>query len=179
MDTAEQLRETNTRVKMRETQNEGPMTEKDWTGLKDENGNHGEVKATDDELKKIEQTKGREATPEDLKDLELHNTKVPKSDAPVTDEAMPRCQRCRGLTKGVKTTPELEQAERAMDRKNGDLFRPREPFGPSTPQEGGGGSGGNEGQGGAGGGGEGGSGRAGSRGEGGGEGASGVDNFDD
>ncbi|HKO51804.1 MAG TPA: RHS repeat-associated core domain-containing protein [Polyangiaceae bacterium] len=136
MDTADQLRRTNNRVKMREDQMGGPMKESDWTGLHDENGKHGEVKAIDDELQKIEKAKGREATPQDLEDIELHNTRVPKKDSPVSDEAMPRCDHCRGLTKGVKTTPELEHAEHAVDRQARQRFPDdnRTPFGPSTPQ---------------------------------------------
>lgn len=172
MDTAEQLRATNTRIKMRENQNNGPMTDGDWKGLRKENGNHGEVKAVDDELRKIEKAKGREATPQDLADLELHNTQRPKGGQPVGDEAMPRCEHCQGLTKGVKTTPELESAENTMNGRNRELFHPRDPFGPSTPQghdgsSNGGASSDDE------------SGGAGNVGEGGGEGASGVDSLFD
>jgi YwqJ-like deaminase len=167
MDTAQQLRNTNQRVQR--FNDESPLTEKDWQGMQDEIGNHGEVKAVDAELQKIEAAEGRPATPEDLQKLTLHNTKVPKQGEPVTDEAMPRCQHCQGLLKGVKVTPELAAAEQSMaagaqEPVSGGKGPPLAPFTPPGENDGG----------------DGGSGGAANSGGGGEEGASGVDSlFDD
>ena len=166
MDTAKQLRNTNERVQRFDDAN--PVTEKDWQGMREEIGNHGEVKAVDAELQKIEAAEGRPATPEDLKKILLHNTQKPSQGEPVTDEAMPRCQHCQGLTHGVKVTPELSAAEQSMGSRaqepvSGSNGPPLAPF---TPP------GGNDD-------GTGGTGGAGSTGGGGEEGASGVDSLFD
>jgi hypothetical protein len=167
MDTAEQLRNTNERVQSFNDQE--PLTEKSWDGMRKEIGNHGEVGAADAELQKIEAAEGRPATPEDLQKLTVHTTRVPQQGVPVTDEAMPRCQHCQGILKGVKVTPELAEAEQSMRSRgqeplSGSKEPPLAPF--TTP-------GGNDD-------GDGGSGGAGNTGGGGEEGASGVDSlFDD
>lgn len=125
MDTTDQLRRTNDRVKMREDQLGRPMNEDDWGGFKRESGNHGEVKAMDDALKKIEADEGRPATADDLKDLELHNQRIPPSKSkPISDDAMPRCDHCRGITDGVEPSPDLQAAEQAMDQSAANRWLP-------------------------------------------------------
>lgn len=146
MDTAKQLRNTNDRVQR--FNDAKPLTEKDWKGMDDEIGNHGEVKAVDNELQKIETAEGRPATPEDLNKILLHNTQVPQEGVPVTDEAMPRCQHCQGITNGVKVTPELSAAEQSMGSRaqepvSGNKEPPLVPIAPpGGDDDGAGGSGG-------------------------------------
>lgn len=167
MDTAEQLGKTNQRVQRFNDQK--PLTEKDWQGMRDEIGNHGEVGAADAELQKIEAAEGRPATPQDLEKLTVHTTEVPPKGEPVTDEAMPRCQHCQGILKGVKVTPELAEAEQSMNSRGQEPVSGSEepPLAPFTSP------GGNDDS-------DGGSGGAGNTGGGGEEGASGVDSlFDD
>ena len=120
MDTTEQFRRTNDRVRYRE---DSPSTESPHEGLRRENGNHGEVKATSDALDEVERSEGRPATGKDIEDLELHNQRLPSGRSkPIVDDAMPRCDNCRGLTDGVEPSPALRDAEAGKDQRQGALW---------------------------------------------------------
>lgn len=119
MDTTEQMRRTNDRARFREESGDTDI----HGGLRRENGNHGEAKATSDALNHVEKTENRPATGDDIQDLEIHNQRVPqKSGQPVDDAAMPRCENCQGITDGVEPTPALRDAETARDQRQENLW---------------------------------------------------------
>lgn len=116
MDTTEQMRRVNERADHKASNG----VQDPHGDMRDENGAHGETKATSDALKHIDETEGRPATPKDIEDLELENKGIPfKPGQPTPDKSMPRCGLCDGNTQGVQPTPALKDAESGMAQNRG------------------------------------------------------------
>jgi RHS repeat-associated protein len=111
MDTTEQMRRVNERADHKASGGDPDP----HASMRDENGAHGETKATSDALDHVEATEGRKATGKDIEDLEMENKGIPYDPAnPPPAKSMPRCGLCDGNTHGVQPTPELKDAESGM-----------------------------------------------------------------